>query len=151
VATKKRPVAAPDEMDFAAMAPNVNYLPYGLLLSQYEEIKRRMQGAGQFPVRLRDLDECVESRPAWIWGAGRGGCKALPQLQAARIEISGFIDSDPTKCGSHFMGLPVAAPDFIARSGCKAYVFIASIHAAAIERQLESYGFRRIRDYFTIF
>ena len=44
-------------------------------------------------VRLSD----ILPKPILIWGCGRAGKQALEYFQSIKIDISGFIDSDPKK------------------------------------------------------
>lgn len=51
-----------------------------------------------------------ESRPLWIWGAGRPTRKRAAHLKTHGLEIAGYIDVDPKKTGRTLAGLPILSP-----------------------------------------
>jgi SAM-dependent methyltransferase len=146
-AKKARPSTPLESIDFSLIKPSLNYLPYHLLLSRVQSAENSIN----YSISLRDLSNCCDKKSIWIWGTGEGGKKALPLLQAASMEVKGFIDSNRKKDGSLFQGMPIHSPDTILKDRSNnAYVFIASVFVSEIETQLEKYGYQYIRDYFVL-
>ncbi|MCZ6674633.1 MAG: glycosyltransferase family 2 protein [Verrucomicrobia bacterium] len=55
--------------------------------------------------------ESHDSRPLWVWGAGRITRKRAGILRGHGIHFSGYIDIDPRKTGSRVENLPVIQPE----------------------------------------
>lgn len=77
---------------------------------------------------------------AAICGAGSAGLHAWESLTAyAGVEIVAFLDNDRQRWGTSFLGVPVASADDLDPATVD-FVLVASVHSAAIVRQLLELG-----------
>jgi hypothetical protein len=84
-----------------------------------------------------------------IFGAGGGGRKALRALQEMGISIAFFLDNDFSKAGKEINGILIRHPSQVDLSDFKWKILIASVWREEIARQLESYGLKEWRDFYT--
>lgn len=92
---------------------------------------------------LAELTTAGQRPKAVIFGAGRGGERALRHLESA-WEIVAFLDNDPQKHGTRLHGLPVL-PAASLHELDSATVFVASMYGEEIRQQLAGLGVRRSR------
>lgn len=62
---------------------------------------------------VKGLTEAVGERPLFIWGTGGGFRNVYGpwfEREGADLNMKGFLDSDPAKVGSRFLGHPVHPP-----------------------------------------
>ncbi len=58
-----------------------------------------------------DLERRGETRPLWLWGAGRITRRRFDALAERGFPIAGFIDIDPDRVGQRSLGVPIVGPD----------------------------------------
>lgn len=80
-----------------------------------------------------------------LFGASTGGARAMDQC-SGRSRVVCFVDSDPSKQGTLYCGVPVCRPEAILGVEFD-YVIIASVYSADMLRQLQQLAIpaRRIR------
>lgn len=91
----------------------------------------------------------INSRKAYIWGAGSAGRNVLKLLLNAGVYINGFIDSDPNKNGKSIEGIQIYVPNLIEgmEVNDKPFIIVASTYSEEIEKQLNCMGYRSGDDY----
>jgi hypothetical protein len=72
--------------------------------------------------------------PILIFGAGTGAVRAHACLRH-RCRVLAFVDNDPKKQGTRFLGRPVVQPDQL-RGYASHKIYVASMYANEIYRQL---------------
>jgi GT2 family glycosyltransferase len=107
----------------------------------------RATRAAEALVEALARESAGRARPVWIWGAGAAGRQTLARLAASGGRVARFIDSDEAKAGTICAGVQVARPADLVQAAERPFVVVASLHAPAIERVLETLGWRRSRDY----
>ncbi|MGA0173167.1 MAG: glycosyltransferase [Phycisphaerales bacterium] len=60
-----------------------------------------------------DLARRGETRPLWLWGAGRVTRRRFDGLAERGVPIAGFIDIDPDRVGQRSLGVPIVGPDHL--------------------------------------
>jgi hypothetical protein len=58
----------------------------------------------------RAVKPLLKGRQLWVWGAGRPTRKRAESLTQHGLEIHGYVDIDPEKCGKVLRGRQVADP-----------------------------------------
>lgn len=91
----------------------------------------------------------VESRPLWVWGAGRTTRKRAEMLEAVGLRLAAYVDINPKKIGQVIHGKPVYAPeDLPAPDACFVLAYVGSRGAREqIAAFLDKRGFQVGRDY----
>ncbi|MEN8174924.1 MAG: glycosyltransferase [Pseudomonadota bacterium] len=100
----------------------------------------------------RDPRVLRNARRLVIWGAGRRTRRRADLLLAQGFRPRAWIDIDPRKIGNRVNGIPVMAPDSLARNA-KAFVLVyVTNHGARdlIALDLETMGYRRGSDYLMV-
>ncbi|MBQ7568092.1 glycosyltransferase [bacterium] len=88
-------------------------------------------------------------RPVLVWGAGSNGKDLVKDLRRLGLQVSGFVDSCPARCGQTILGLPVQH-DSQARLERGEFVIMAVSNPyfrADIRRRLNDLGAREGTDY----
>ena len=79
-----------------------------------------------------------------IYGAGWSGKKALLKLLQHDIKVHCFADSDPDKCGTLILNIPVVHIDELVAMKDSAAVIVCGTHALTIAGELEKRGFSHL-------
>ncbi len=90
---------------------------------------------------LNDIVALADSKvPVALWGAGETARLLLEHSNYfKRVELAYFVDPDPNKIGTTFMGKPVYAPDVLTKT--QTPVFIAAVqYYAPIYREFKQLG-----------
>ncbi|RXE85350.1 glycosyltransferase [Pseudoalteromonas sp. A757] len=90
---------------------------------------------------LNDIVALADSKvPVALWGAGETARLLLEHSNYfKRVELAYFVDPDPNKIGTTFMGKPVYAPDVLTKTHTP--VFIAAVqYYAPIYREFKQLG-----------
>jgi glycosyltransferase involved in cell wall biosynthesis len=88
-------------------------------------------------------------REIWLWGAGRVTRKRFSTLSTHGIQIAGYIDIDPKKCGPRRDGLKVVLPADIPSLDQSFIVSGVAKHGARelIQKELQARGWHEGHDY----
>lgn len=91
----------------------------------------------------------VPTREIWLWGAGRITRKRFSSLASYGVNITGYIDIDPKKCGIRRDGLKVVLPHEVPNPGQAFIITGVAKHGARnlIQQELESRGFHEGYDF----
>ncbi len=89
------------------------------------------------------------TRQVWLWGAGRITRRRFAGLEAAGLELAGFIDVDPSKVGRRLAARPVRSPEQLPAPGAAFVVGGVGVRGARdlIRARLEARGYRHGRDF----
>jgi hypothetical protein len=90
------------------------------------------------------LEALHDTRPLFVWGTGRHAEIALTRWPRLGAAVVGFVDGDPRRVGSQFMGRQVLDLPSVPQSG---FVLIASSAAAEIAVSLKAAGRDLGRDF----
>ena len=82
--------------------------------------------SGTHNSRLSLLKQEIGDRPVLIWGARALGCGICKVAERMKLNVTGFIDSDPCFRGKKITGYEVFAPDRVAGLEPMPYVITAS-------------------------
>jgi glycosyltransferase involved in cell wall biosynthesis len=97
----------------------------------------------------REIHRSLGRRTLWIWGAGRPTRKRAEWLCEHDLEISGYIDIDPSKAGRPVQGRPVIEPAHLpAHTEAMVIGYVANRGARALIRStLTTRGYAEGRDF----
>lgn len=94
-----------------------------------------------------DKIRAIKGKEVFIFGAGALGNKVLDELLKRKIPVKMFLDNDPKKFGTTFMGLPVGNLELINQGS---FVIISSKWYYEIAEQLNTFGLEKGRDYIVV-
>lgn len=66
---------------------------------------------------IKDWLDGQQSRPLWVWGAGRQTRKRVAYLQGEGVSVAAWVDIDPAKIGQRIDSVPVHPPEAIPQAG----------------------------------
>ncbi|MBF0317632.1 MAG: glycosyltransferase, partial [Nitrospirae bacterium] len=120
-----------------------------------EHLEIRMCYQQRYIDRLKrtvTVNNLFNKRPLYIWGAGHAGELTLNMLLNSGIQVDGFIDGDPNKCGKSSAGLTIHKPSHIqvlTRANRRPFIVIASMYAHQIRPFLLTMGLKDRQDFWT--
>ena len=79
-----------------------------------------------------------------IYGAGAAGKQMLLKMLQRNVKIECFADSDPEKCGTRHLNIPVVHIDDLAAEREAAAVIVCGVHTFNVAGELEKRGFRHL-------
>lgn len=80
-----------------------------------------------------------------VWGGGGYFESVYKEMQKEGIQVHKIVDNNSAKWGTHIQQIEVVSPATISQE--HDYIVIASSYFDQIERQLQSMGFERFKDY----
>lgn len=129
---------------------------YGHLQQAEAALREQMLIAKQLEMTLLEMRAhylAQKKKKIIIWGAGRGGIRALNYLQNLHIDVHAFLDSDVSKIGKSIQAHPVLAPSILNTRKWERNVsgiVIASAAYPEIESILKREGWLENIDFITI-
>lgn len=98
---------------------------------------------------VHHLAEALHARrDIFLWGASEAGRIFLSERPDLGPRICGFVDSNPMKHGTTYLGVPVFAPDALRKVlDTRPFVVITSQYEAEIGAELAAMGFAEGLDY----
>ena len=97
-------------------------------------------------------DPRLRGRPLAFWGAGRKTRRRCKLLIERGFTPIAWVDIDPRKIGNRLRGVPVVAPEWLARDARPFVLSYVANHGARedIASRLETMGYRRGMDYLMV-
>jgi NADH/NAD ratio-sensing transcriptional regulator Rex len=97
---------------------------------------------------MKDLfflnEEILSYEKIIIYGLGVAGKGVLLKLLQRNVRVECFADSDPEKCGTRYLNIPVVHIDDLIDVRETAAVIVCGGHAFNIAVELEKRGFRHL-------
>ncbi len=92
----------------------------------------------------------VSGRPVFLWGASKAGEVCLDLVKKQKIQVEGFVDSDPNKQGQSLRGYSIALPNKLKNQlmeGIRPFVVISSQYEEEIAEELRRMGLCDMKDF----
>jgi NADH/NAD ratio-sensing transcriptional regulator Rex len=94
---------------------------------------------------LFNLNEDIRQFDAVIiYGAGAAGQGMLLRLLQENVKVHCFADSDPEKCGTYILNIPVTHIDELADLRETAAMIVLSGYAFPVAKELEKRGWKHL-------
>ena len=97
---------------------------------------------------LKDLfcinEHILDYERVIIYGAGVSGKGLLLKLLQHNIKVECFVDSDPAKCGTRYLNIPIVHIDELSGDYGNSAVIVCGMYALLVAEQLEKRGFRHL-------
>lgn len=106
-------------------------------------------GSGTVPAGadnlLREVMDSLRGKNVVVHGTGRHSMELSHVLREYLAQIGAFVDEDPQKRGSAFLGKPVLGPDVVAKIGATDVVISSHLHQDAIWSRRDVYERQGLR------
>ena len=89
-------------------------------------------------------EEIFKHEKIIIYGAGVSGKQMLLKLLQRNIKVECFADSDPEKCGTRHLNIPIVHIDDLTSMRETAAVVVCGVHTFSVAGELEKRGFRNL-------
>ena len=115
---------------------------------EYYFYLNKTEWKGFVPPEKDIIDNLLATKKIIIFGAGNYGKSLLDRLRELHASVAYFLDNDPGKWQTRFMGVTIAGPEQLqSEEKDQIFIFIASMYYDEIDKQLTEMGYVKNKHY----